>query len=100
VAQFLEDAELSGTEATAALARHWRDGGHPEKAFDYFLRAGEQCGRGWAKRQAAVLFGEALRCLVEDDVRRRDVLQRQAVAAAAAVHVPDVRRLNSEPAPP
>jgi class 3 adenylate cyclase len=95
VAQFLEDAGLSGTEATAALARHWRDGGHPEKAFDYFLRAGEQCGRGWAKRQAAVLFGEALQCLTEDDGRRRDVLRRQAVAAAAAVHVSDVRRLNS-----
>src|SRR5947209_43884 len=93
VAQFLEDASLSGTEAAAALGRHWRDAGRPERAVDYFAAAAEQAGRGWAKDSAALLYGEALACLPDGDVRRRGMIGRQALAAAAAQHVSDVRDL-------
>ncbi|HEU5033132.1 MAG TPA: AAA family ATPase [Mycobacteriales bacterium] len=93
VAQFLEEVALSGTEAVAARARHWRDAGRPERAFDYFVTAAEQAGRGWAKDNAALFYGEAIACLAEDDERRRPLRARQAVAAAAAVHVRDVRDL-------
>jgi len=93
VAQFLEDASLSGAEAVAAMARHWRDAGRPERAVGYFLTAAEQAGRGWAKDRAALFYGEALACLPEDDERRRMIRRRQAIAAAAAVHIRDVRDL-------
>jgi predicted ATPase len=93
VAQFLEDASLSGTEAVAAMARHWRDAGQPERAVGYFLTAAEQAGRGWAKDRAALFYGQALACLPEDDQRRRMIGRRQAVTAAAAVHVRDARDL-------
>jgi len=93
VAQFLEDASLSGTEAVAAMARHWRDAGRPERAVGYFLTAAEQAGRGWAKDRAALFYGQALACLPEDDQRRRMIRRRQAVTAAAAVHVRDARDL-------
>lgn len=94
VAQFLEDASLSGTEAVAAMARQWRDAGRPERAFGYFLTAAEQAGRGWAKDRAALSYSEALACLPEDDQRRRMIRRRQAVTLAAAVHVRDARELT------
>jgi predicted ATPase len=93
VAQFLEDASLSGAEAVAAMARHWRDAGRPERAVDYFLTAAEQAGRGWAKDRAALFYGEALACLPEEDQRRPMIRRRQAVTAAAAVHIRDARDL-------
>jgi class 3 adenylate cyclase len=91
VAEFLEAAGLTGTEAVAALARHWRDAGRPERAVDYFLTAAEQAGRGWAKASAALFYGEALSCLAEDDERRPMVRAKQLVHGVAAMHVPDVR---------
>jgi class 3 adenylate cyclase len=93
VAQYLEDASLTGTEAVAAKARHWREAGRPERAVDYLVMAAEQVGRGWAKDKAALFYGEALACLPEDDERRRSIRRQQALVAAAAVHVRDVRDL-------
>jgi class 3 adenylate cyclase len=93
VAQFLEAASLSGTDAVAAMARHWRDAGRPERAANYFLAAAEQAVRGWAKDRAVLLYGETLACLPEDDERRRMIWRRQAVAAAAAMHIGDARHL-------
>jgi uncharacterized protein YhaN len=93
VAQFLEDASLAGTDAVAAKARHWRDAGRPERAVDYFVMAAEQVGRGWAKDKAALFYGEALACLPEVDERRRSIRRQQALVAAAALHVRDVRDL-------
>jgi class 3 adenylate cyclase len=93
VAQFLEDASLTGTEAAAAKARHWRDAGRPERAVDYFLTAAEQAGDGWAKDRAALFYGEALDCLPEGHERRRMIRAKQALAAAAAQHVADAREL-------
>jgi class 3 adenylate cyclase len=93
VAQFLENASLSGTDAVAAMARHWRDAGQPERAVGHFVTAAEQASRGWAKDRAALLYGEALACLPEDDERRRMLRRRQAVTAVAAVHIRDARDL-------
>lgn len=92
VAEFLEAASLTGTEAVAATARHWRDGGRPERAVDYFLTAAELTGRGWAKDSAAMFYGEALSCLPEDDERRPMVRAKQLVHGVAAMHVMDMRR--------
>jgi predicted ATPase len=93
VAQYLEDASLTGTEAVAAKARHWRDAGRPERAVNYFVIAAEQVGRGWAKDKAALFYAEALACLPEADERRRPIRRQQALVAAAAIHVRDVRDL-------
>jgi predicted ATPase len=83
VAEFLEAASLTGTEAVAATARHWRDGGQPARAAEYFLMAAEQAGRGWAKGSASLFYGEALSCLPEDDKRRPMIRAKQLVHGVA-----------------
>jgi class 3 adenylate cyclase len=96
-AEFFEEATNDLGEATAALARHWRDAGEPVRALDYFVRAAEHAENGWAKDQAAVLYREALDLVPpEDDGRLRDVQKRIALARAAAVHIPDARQLIRE----
>src|ERR687888_596718 len=67
VAEFFEEMPAELGEAAAALARHWRDAGEPERALGYFIRAAEQAERGWAKDQAAVLYREALELVPEGD---------------------------------
>src|SRR5262249_18555748 len=42
VAEFFEERTAELGEAAAALARHWRDAGEPERALGYFIRAAEQ----------------------------------------------------------
>jgi class 3 adenylate cyclase len=100
VARFFEDATSEVGEATAALARHWRDAGEPGRAIGYFLAAGEQAERGWAKELAVALYREALE-LVEDgdDVRRREIRRKLAVARQAHYHVFDARLLGRGEAP-
>jgi predicted ATPase len=99
VAEFLERAALTGTEAVAAKARHWRDAGQPDRAFDYFVMAAEQAGRGWAKASAALFYGEALSCLPEDDGRRPMIRAKQLVHGVAAMHTIADMRQSSEAAP-
>ena len=97
VAEFFEDSTAEVGEAVAALARHWRDAGHPERAIPYFVQAGEQAERGWAKDQAAVLYNEALELVPETDAEQlAQVRRRLAMALAAAVHIPDARYLMQE----
>ncbi len=100
VATFFEDATSEIGEATAALARHWRDAGEPGRAIGYFLAAGEQAERGWAKELTVALYREALE-LVEDgdDVRRREIRRKLAVARQAHYHVFDARLLGRGEAP-
>jgi class 3 adenylate cyclase len=95
VARFFEEATSEMGEATAALARHWRDAGENGRAIGYFLTAGEQAERGWAKELAVALYREALE-LVEDgdDVRRRQIRGKLAVARQAHYHVLDARLLG------
>jgi predicted ATPase len=90
-ARFLEDA-TSGSAATAtALAHHWTEAGDFDRAVQYILRAADQAARGWAKDEATSLYGEALGLLPEDDERRREIGRKQALAAAATVHIRDMR---------
>jgi class 3 adenylate cyclase len=100
VARFFEDVTSEIGEATAALARHWRDAGEATRAIGYFLAAGEQAERGWAKELAVALYREALE-LVEDgdDVRRREIRRKLAVARQAHYHVFDARLLGRGEAP-
>jgi class 3 adenylate cyclase len=95
VARFFEDATSEIGEATAALARHWRDAAEPGHAIRYFLAAGEQAERGWAKEQAVALYREALELVEEgDDLRRREIRRKLAVARQAHYHVLDARLLG------
>jgi len=94
-ARFLEQATSEVGEAGAALARHWRDAGNPERAVDYFVAAAEQEERGWAKAHAAELYREALKLVPQEDTDRRSmVVRRLALAAQAAFHVDDARALG------
>ena len=96
VAQFFEAATAELGEAAAALARHWREAGEPERALGYFIRAAEQAERGWAKDQAAIIYREALDLVPEGDLRLADLRRRVALARAATVHIPDARVLIHE----
>jgi class 3 adenylate cyclase len=97
VGGFLEEA-TSGAGATAtALARHWREAGDNARALEYLLLAADQAGRGWAKDDAAALYGEALELPDLDPERRREIVRKRALALAALQHVPDMR-YQSRPA--
>jgi len=95
VAEFLE-ACTAGAGATAtALALHWREAGHDERALEYLLVAADQAGRGWAKDEAADLYGQALRLIPEADTeRRRDIARKRTMAVVALSHVADARSLR------
>jgi class 3 adenylate cyclase len=97
VARFLEEATSETGEAAAALARHWRDAGEPQRAIDYLMEAAEEAERGWAKEQAVSLYREALELVPDDDTARRSELRRRlAVARQALFHVVDARLLRRE----
>jgi class 3 adenylate cyclase len=94
-ALFLEEVTGEFGEAGAALARHWRDAGHPERAIDYFVAAAEVAAHGWAKERAASLYHEALQLVPPGDADlRRDLMRRFAVAESAHMHVVDARLLG------
>jgi predicted ATPase len=100
VAAFLEESVGESGEVVPALAHHWREAGDGERAAEYFLRAGDQAGRGWAKYEAGEFYGEALALLPEEEVeRRRDVTRRRALALAAVMHVTDAQLRSRRAAP-
>jgi predicted ATPase len=95
VAEFFERVTSETGEATTALARHWRDAGEAERAIEYFLAAGGQAERGWAKEQAVALYREAIVLVPDgDDARRREIRGKLAVALQAQYHLPDARSLG------
>jgi predicted ATPase len=95
IAQFFEQVTSEVGEATSAKARHWRDAGEPERAIEYFVAAGGQAERGWAKEQAVALYREALELVPDDDAAlRREVTVKLAVALQAEYHVTDARLLG------
>jgi class 3 adenylate cyclase len=100
VAEFLEQATAGAGATATALARHWREAGENDRALEYLLLAAEQAGRGWAKDEAATLYGEALE-LCDDPERRRAIHRKQALALVAYQHVVDVQhslRMENRPA--
>ena len=96
VAEFFEESTAELGEAAAALARHWRAAGAPERAVPYLIRAGEQAEHGWAKDQAAILYREALDLVPDGEPQVADLRRRLAMARAAAVHIPDARQLMTD----
>jgi class 3 adenylate cyclase len=94
-ARFLESTTAEIGEAGAALARHWRDAGDPERALEYAITAAEQAERGWAKALAVDLYKQALELArPDDDERRRDIRRRLAVAEQMLYHLEDARALG------
>jgi class 3 adenylate cyclase len=96
VAEFFEASTAELGEAAAALARHWREAGEPERSLGYLVRAAAPAARGWAKDQAAILYREALDLIPEGDPRLADMRRHLALARAASVHIPDARVLIHE----
>ncbi len=90
VAEFLERVTKGAGATASALARHWREAGDEQRALEYLLQAADQAGRGWAKEEAARLYGEALELCGPDPVRRREVARKQALALVALQHVFDM----------
>jgi len=95
-ARFLEESTAEVGEAGAALARHWRDAGDPERALNFFVAAAEQAERGWAKDRAVTFYREALALAADPDVKRA-VQQRLGVAVQAYLHVDDAQMLGLGP---
>ena len=90
VAAFLEETTSEIPAAASALAQHWREAGEKRRAGDYFVVAGDQAGRGWAKEEAVAFYQQALDLIGDGDPElRRKVTQRQAVSAAAVAHFSD-----------
>ena len=95
VAVFLEETTSEIPAAASALAQHWREAGEGRRAGDYFVIAGDQAGRGWAKEEAVGFYQQALDLIGGDDLElRRKITLRQAVAAQAVVHVSDAELLG------
>jgi class 3 adenylate cyclase len=93
VASFLEDTTPEIRAAASALAHHWREAGEKTRAVDYFVIAGDQAGRGWARHEAAAFYQEALALLPEEQAtQRREIVQRRAVALASVFHATELQR--------
>jgi class 3 adenylate cyclase len=91
VAEFLEEAAGEVGEVVAALAHHWGEAGEGVRAAEFFVRAGDQAGRGWAKDEAASFYRRALDFLpAEERERRREITRRQAVAMQATFHMQEL----------
>jgi predicted ATPase len=95
VAAFLEETTSEIPAAASALALHWREAGENRRAGDYFVVAGDQAGRGWAKEEAVAFYQQALDLIADGDPElRRKVTQRQAVAVLMVAHVADAELLG------
>ena len=78
-------------DVAPALGHHWHEAGDVERAARYYVAAGDQANRGWAKEQAADYYEHALGVIPEEDRElRREVAKRYAVAAQAALHLPEM----------
>ena len=93
VAEFFGRHTGGSGEAIGAMARHWRAAGDHERAVEQLVRAAELAENSWAKDHAAFLYREALQLVPEEDEEKRRTIRRQlALASAASMHVPDVKR--------
>ena len=92
VAAFLEETTPEIRAAASALANHWAEAGESVRAADYFVIAGDQAGRGWARHEAAAFYQKALALLPEEQsAQRREIVQRRAVALASVFHATELR---------
>jgi class 3 adenylate cyclase len=92
VAAFLEETTPEIPAAASALAHHWSEAGEDARAAEYFVVAGDQAGRGWAREEAAAFYQEALARLPDEpSPQRREIVQRRAVALASVFHATELR---------
>jgi class 3 adenylate cyclase len=88
IALFLEEAVGDVGDVAPALAHHWHEGGDAERAARYYVAAGDQANRGWAKDEAVRLYREALAVIPpEQRELRREVTKRQVLATQAMLHL-------------
>ena len=72
VARFIESASGERIEEAAALlAHHWQEAGDVDQAVRFLQLAAEHAAKGWAKGEAAALFGQALELVSEDQPELR-----------------------------
>jgi predicted ATPase len=87
-ALFLEEAVPDTGDVAPALAHHWHEAGNLDRAGRYYVDAGDQANRGWAKDEAASFYLHALQVLPEHERDlRREVTKRQVVASQAKYHM-------------
>jgi class 3 adenylate cyclase len=88
IAAFLEEAVPDTGDVAPALAHHWKEAGEPARAARYYIAAGDQANRGWAKGEAVRLYQNALGAIPAEDVElRREVVKRVAIATQAMLHL-------------
>ena len=98
IALFLEEAVPDTGDVAPALGLHWREAGQDQRAARYYVKAGDQANRGWAKDQAAEYYAQALEVIPEDALDlRRETAKRYALAAQAWIHVPEMRAGRGAP---
>jgi tetratricopeptide (TPR) repeat protein len=71
VARFIESAGERIEEAAALLTHHWQEAGDVDPAVRFLQLAAEHAAKGWAKSEAAALFGQALELVSEDQPELR-----------------------------
>jgi class 3 adenylate cyclase/tetratricopeptide (TPR) repeat protein len=79
VARFIESAAGERIEEAAALlAHHWQEAGDVDQAVRFLQLAAEHAAKGWAKDEAADLFGQALELVPENqpELRRAIAIRR------------------------
>jgi class 3 adenylate cyclase len=104
IALFLEEAVGDVGDVGPALAHHWTEAGNAERAARYYVAAGDQANRGWAKDEAAMYYLRALEFIPEEEAElRREVTKRQVIASQAKYHMREMlagrggpRQLDSE----
>jgi class 3 adenylate cyclase len=88
IALFLEENVGEVGDVAPALAHHWTEAGNAERAARYYVAAGDQANRGWAKDEAAVYYLHALEFIPEEQAElRREVTKRQVIASQAKYHM-------------
>jgi class 3 adenylate cyclase len=98
IALFLEEAVGDTGDVAPALANHWHEAGELARAARYYIAAGDQANRGWAKDEAASYYLRALPLIPEHDKElRREVTKRQVVASHATVHMREMRAGRGAP---
>ena len=98
IALFLEESVGEVGDVAPALANHWHEAGELVRAGRYYVAAGDQANRGWAKDEAARFYRDALTVIPADDVElRREITKRQAVALSATFHMRELLARRDAP---
>jgi class 3 adenylate cyclase len=100
IALFLEEAVGDVGDVAPALAHHWEEAGDGERAARYYVAAGDQANRGWAKDEAVKHYQRALAAIpAEEGELRREVMKRQVLATQAMLHLREMLVQRGAPRP-